>query len=231
MKVAIFRPLDYIDDTRKLLEDLGFEVLAVPMIGIERNNIQVRDADYTIITSQTSARIALQENLLRGKIIAIGPKTAEVLGMECLIPSKYDSKTLYEEFKDRLAGKKVNLIRSDKGDPVLNRLAEICDFVEYQIYRIIPLEGEEQRKAVREVAEGRVDAVVFSSSMIVASFMRNAELEGVLLDVVNRLNSILTVAIGPPTAKKLEEYGVKAVMPEEYTMDGVIRLLKAMQRP
>ncbi|MBE8538849.1 uroporphyrinogen-III synthase [Geoglobus acetivorans] len=229
MRVAVFRPEEYLSRTVDLLRSQGYDVLAVPMIGIEENDVCVRDADFTIITSQTAARIALRKNLLRGTVIAIGPKTKEALGRECLLPSKYDSKTLYEEFREIVAGKKVNLLRSDKGDPVLNNLSEVCDLEEYQLYRIVPLKGAMQKEAVREIAEGRVDAVIFSSSMIAESFMENARETNLFEKVIERLSSIVTVAIGPPTAGKLQSFGVRALIPEEYTLDGVISLLKRLQ--
>ncbi|AIY90814.1 uroporphyrinogen-III synthase [Geoglobus acetivorans] len=229
MRVAVFRPEEYLSGTADLLRSQGYDVLAVPMIGIEENDVSVRDADFTVITSQTAARIALKKNLLRGTIIAIGPKTRDVLGRESLLPSKYDSKTLYEEFREMVAGKKVNLLRSDRGDPVLNKLSEVCDLKEYQLYRIVPLKGTMQKEAVREIAGGRVDAVIFSSSMIAESFMENAREINLFERVVGQLNRIVTVAIGPPTAGKLKNFGVKALIPEEYTLDGVISLLKRLQ--
>ncbi|NOY11176.1 MAG: uroporphyrinogen-III synthase [Archaeoglobi archaeon] len=233
MRVAIFRPDEYARETAKLLEREGFQVLHAPMIEVEEQDVEVEDADFTIITSQTSARIALRRGLVRGKVVAIGPKTAELLRerYEVAMPSKYDSSTLYREFRDVLAGKRVNLLRSDKGDPVLLKLSEVCDLREYVLYRIVPAFGERQRKAVEEVASGRVDAAVFSSRMIVRAFMENAKRAGLLEKVVKRLNEIVSVAIGPPTADELSKYGISAEMPEEYTFEGVIALLRSLRSP
>ncbi|WP_457590478.1 uroporphyrinogen-III synthase [Geoglobus sp.] len=233
MRVAVFRPADYAKETVELFQKEGFDVLHVPMIGIVEEAAEVEDADFTIVTSQTSARIAVEKNLLRGWVIAIGPKTAEVMvnsGFDVLMPSRYDSKTLFHEFRSMLAGSRVNLLRSDKGDPVLLKLSEVCDLREYVLYRIVPAYGERQRNAVREIVEGQVDAVVFSSRMIVKAFMENARAEGIKDEAVGRLNEIVTVAIGPPSADELSKFGVSAVTPVKYTFDGVLELLKKLRR-
>jgi len=229
MKVAIFRPIEYIKETEEKLRKAGFDVVSAPMIEIREKTVRVRDADYTIITSRTAAKIALKKGLIRGKIIAIGPKTAEPLkSYNVLIPSKYDSATLYREFADLLRNKKVNLLRSDRGSKILLNLSEICDLREYKLYEIVKVKNDSTRKIVWEIAEKKVDAAVFSSRMIVESFMENAEDIGIIKRVVKSLNEIKTIAIGPPTKEKLSEYGVEPLMPEKYDFDGVIELLSSI---
>ncbi len=233
MRVAFFRPSEYAEDTARLFRQEGFQVFHVPMIRIEELAASVGDADFTIITSQTSAKIAVRDRLIRGDVIAIGPKTAEVLrraGFDVRIPSRYDSSTVFREFRDVVAGKTVNLLRSDRGDPVLLKLSEVCDLNEYVLYRIVPARGVEQRRAVREVVGGRIDAVVFSSRMIVRAFMENAESEGLTGEAVDALNRMVTVAIGPPTADELSKYGVRSRVPERYTFEGVLGLLRELRR-
>ena len=134
----------------------------------------------------------------------------------------------YREFADLLKNKRVNLLRSDKGSGILLNLSEICDLREYQLYEIVKIKNDSTRRVVREIAEKRVDAAVFSSRMIVESFMENAEDIGIIKRVVKSLNKIKTIAIGPPTKEKLREYGVEALMPEKYDFDGVIELLSSI---
>ena len=229
MRVAIFRPSQHSEETVRRFEENGFRAVNVPMIGISVKDVSVRDADCTVVTSQTSARISVERNLLRGKVIAIGPRTAEIIqraGRDVTMPSKYDSKTLYNEFRDVLYGKKVNLLRSDKGDPVLYKFSEICDLQEYILYSIEILKGEVQRKIVREILEGKFDAVVFTSSMIVEGFFSNliSETDSSVLGKIPA--DVHVIAIGPPTAKKLRKYGIDALVPAEYTLDGIMELLK-----
>ncbi len=230
MKVAIFRPQEYIRQTEEKLRRAGFDVISAPLIELKEENVDVRGCDYTIVTSQTAARIALKRGLIRGKVIAIGTKTAEVLSCyETLTPSRFDSETLFNEFRDLLRGKKVNLLRSDKGSEILRKLSNFCDLKEYKLYRIRILRNERSREIVKDVAMGWVDAAIFSSRLIVESFMVNSKDACVFDDVLKSLNSIKSIAIGPPTKRKLEEYGVKALMPERYDFDGVIELLTKMK--
>jgi len=228
MKVAIFRPKEYVRETEEKLRKAGFDVVSTPMIEIREKPTEVRDADYTIVTSRTAAKIAVKRGLIRGDVIAIGPKTAKVLkSYNVLIPSKYDSFTLYREFREILRNKRVNVLRSDKGSKILLNLSEICDLKEFQLYEILKVKNERTRKIVREIAERRVDAAVFSSRMIVESFMENAEDIGIS-EVAKSLNEIKTIAIGPPTREKLKEFGVNALMPKKYDFDGVIELLSSI---
>ncbi len=229
MKVAIFRPEEYLKRTEEKLRKAGFEVISAPLIELREEDVEVRECDYTIVTSQTAAKIALKRGLIRGKVITIGSKTAGILKRyDALIPSRFDSETLYKEFRDLLKGKKVNLLRSDKGSEILKKLSEICDLKEYRLYRINIVRNERSRRIVKDVAKGFVDAVIFSSRMIVESFMENSKDVGVFKDVLERLNSIKCIAIGPPTKRKLDEYGVKALMPKRYDFDGVIELLSSL---
>ena len=71
MRVAIFRPKEYAKETEEKLRKAEFDVVSTPMIELREKTVSVRDADYTIITSRTSAKIALKRGLIRGKIIAI----------------------------------------------------------------------------------------------------------------------------------------------------------------
>jgi len=232
MRVGVFRPEIYRDETVKLFESRGFSVLFTPMIEIHELEVDVGDADYTIITSQTAARIALKRNLIRGKVIAIGSKTGKVveeMGYEVFLPSNYSSNSLFQEFRSLLKGKRVNLLRSNKGDPILKKLSEICHLNEFKLYRILPMLGAEQKRAVREISEGGVDAVVFSSRMIVESFFENSKSIGIYDEAVKRLLEIPVIAIGPPTAQKLVEHSISPLIPEEYTFDGVLRLLENLR--
>jgi len=237
MKVALLRPEEYVEESVNLLTSAGFDVIVAPFLKIVKNDEGVEklktlnDFDAVIITSQTAAKIVAQNSpeILTGKrIIAIGKKTAGVLskiGVKPDLPSKFDSATLYHEFADKLRGKRVLILRSDKGDPILLKLAEVADIEEIALYRIEKEWGDKQKELINHVAQENIDAVIFSSSMMVRSFMELAHSMGILEDVKKVLNTIHTIAIGPPTKRVLEEYGVIAIIPDEYTFDGVLKLL------
>jgi len=236
-KVALFRPAEYLEETRRMMEEKGFEVLTIPFIGAEVDEealekLEGLDAEIIIITSQTSASILLErapEIFQDREVIAIGKKTASILrkaDVEPRIPPKFDSGSIYAHFREELRGRKVAILRSDKGNEVLLKLKEVAEVQEIPVYRIVKLKGEEQKKAVLAVVNKEVDAAVFSSRMMVQAFMEVAEELKVKGEAIRALNEIITVAIGPPTRDELHSYGVEAVMPEEYTFDGVMDLLE-----
>lgn len=241
VRVALFRPAEYIEETSRMMEEKGFEVLAIPFIAADVDEWALRrlgrlDAEVLIITSQTAASILLEKvpEVFEGReVIAIGKKTADMLkksGVESKIPPRFDSASIYSHFRDGLRGRKVAILRSDRGNEVLLKLNEVAELQEIQIYRIVKLKGEEQRKAVLAVVNEEVDAAVFSSRMMVQAFMEVAEELNVRDEAVKALNKIFSIAIGPPTRDRLRSYGVEALMPEEYTFDGVIDLLESLFR-
>jgi len=226
MKVAILRPRHFSDETVEMFRREGFEVIAVPFIKIAPRNfdLNLKDFDVIVITSRTSARILVERGFYHDNVIAIGSKTAEELrkaGINAKIPKKFDSKTIYEEFKGFLRDKKVAILRSNKGNKVLLEFPNVKEIVLYDI----EFEwGDEQERILREMD---FDAIVFSSRMIVRSFFELANVMGI--DVVKELRKKIVIAIGPPTREELLKYGVNALMPEEWTFEGVLKLLKGIK--
>jgi len=237
VRVAVLRPEEYIKDTIELFQGKDFEVIAVPFLRIKVNEEGIKkleeadDFDVAIVTSQTAAKILSKhcDKFKAKRVLAIGKKTAEVLsesGIESEIPEKFDSKTVYEQYRDKFRDKKVLLLRSDKGDPILLKLSEVADVEEIVLYTIEKNFGEKQKELIKRVVNGEIYVLVFSSSMMVRSFMELAENLNMKNKVINRLNEMRVVAIGPPTAKVLEEYGLKAEIPDEYTFEGIVKLLE-----
>ncbi|MBO8179904.1 MAG: uroporphyrinogen-III synthase [Archaeoglobus sp.] len=223
MKVLILRPEELLEDTLKKFSEHGFEAYGCPFIKLRYVDFEVPEHDFVIVTSQNAARALKERGVKLRRVIAIGKKTAELIDAEeVLLPSKFDSETLYKEFAEMLRGKRVVAFRSNAGSDVIRRLAEIADFREIEVYRIEKLQGEEQKREIEKVKAGFYDAIVFSSSMIARGLLELCDEE-----CLKALEKILIVAIGPPTAKVLAEKGIKAEIPEEYTFDGIIRLLKS----
>jgi uroporphyrinogen-III synthase len=234
MKVAILRPAEYLEETRKLFSSAGLEVIAVPFLRIRELPFHPDEFhfDFAIITSQTAARIilrepAISERLRRATVVSIGPSTARFLedkGIKSLFPSKFDSRTLYSEFKGRMKHKKVAVFRSDRGDPILEKLAEIADLRVYVLYKIEYEHGEEQRRFLLMLKN--LDFLVFSSRMMVRSFFQLARDMDVLAEVERDLKEVKVIAIGPPTGDELRRFGVQAIISENYTFKGVLELIR-----
>jgi len=230
VKVAFFRPKSRIKELDKF-KQAGFEVLNAPLLDTVVNEREIRRFsracfDVAIVTSMTAVEILKEfgaiEKLKGKRVIAIGSKTAEKLrsnGIDCDIPEKFDSRSIVKEFKDEFRGLKIALVRSDSGDPVL---CEIGDTDEFCIYKIVKNKGKEQLKLVEKVCKGEVDFAVFSSRMMVRCFFEICKSLGF------KGPKCRVIAIGPPTKKELRRFGVESFMPEEYTFDGILNLLKTI---
>jgi len=227
MRVLVLRPAELLEDTLRELREEGFDAYGCPFVKLTYNEFEVPEHDFAIITSQNAAKVVIERGVKLGKVIAIGKKTAKILemaGIDVLTPTKFDSKTLFEEFSEMLKGKRVIALRSNAGSDVLKNLSKISDFKDVEVYRIEKLQEDEQKREIDKVRKGFYDAIVFSSSMIAQSFLELCDEE-----CIEPLRKITLVAIGPPTAKVLENYGLKPVIPEEYTFDGVLKLLKSIK--
>ncbi len=243
-KIAFFRPEDYAEDTIRMFRENGFDVLYAPFLKIKEFPDKIKEfekllesgsVDFSIFTSRTSARIALRyidaDKLRRINIIAIGPVTAgefKKSGITPITPERYTSLDITREFKERLRGKNVAVVRSNRGDPSIYLLENVCNLKEFVVYTLIPERGEIQKKVLMKIIEGDLDVLVFSSSMMVESFFSYAEELGIEDQIKNRMKNTKVIAIGPPTMKKLKNYGINSLIPEKYTFRGIISLLHKM---
>jgi len=227
MRVLILRPAELLEDTLTTFRKAGVEVYGCPFVSLYYEEFEVPDHDYAIVTSQNSAREIVKRRIRLNRIIAIGKKTAEILknaGYEVLVPKRFESSAIIEEFKDLLKGKKVVAIRSDQGGGELRKISEFADYSEIFAYRIVKLNGEEQKREIEKVKAGFYDVIVFSSRMIAESFLEKCD-----EDCVKRLRNMVLIAIGTPTAEFLKKKGFLPITPDEFTFDGVLGLIKALE--
>ncbi len=253
--VGIMRPARYARDSLDLVTSLGFNAVVCPMIEINDNldkgfesftgRVFSSKADYVIFTSANGVDFTLRkiqnteqfiENLNNSRIIAIGPNTRDALEQHgihvSLMPEVYSSTGLIELLSD-VSGCEVDIVRSTHGAPVLvekllergARVHETC------VYTLVKPSGEEQQEFIRQVLDGKVDILPFTSTMMVRNFMSIAESMGVSGDLLDRMNKILVGAIGIPTANTLKKYGIKnIIMPEKYLFKDLLLELKAAHK-
>lgn len=227
MRVLILRPAELLNDTLRMFRDAGIEAYGCPFVSLQFEDFEIPEHDFAIVTSQNSAREIVRKKMKLRKVIAIGKKTAEVLmnaGYEVLMPKRFESGAVVEEFRDMLKGKRVVAIRSDQGGDELRKISEFADYSEIFAYKLLKLKGEEQRKEIEKVKSGFYDAIVFSSRMIAESFLENCDEK-----CLERLRKIVLIAIGTPTAKFLEKNGLIAKIPDEFTFEGILRLIKSIE--
>jgi uroporphyrinogen-III synthase len=85
------------------------------------------------------------------------------------------------------------------------------------------------RASVWAVAEGEVDAVVFTSAPGAEAWLRAVEDEGLLAAVVERCAAghVLAGAVGPVTAAPLERRGITPVQPDRARLGALVRSVVA----
>ncbi|TKX77801.1 uroporphyrinogen-III synthase, partial [Halorubrum sp. SD626R] len=79
-RVAVFRPADErIDDAAALLESLGAEPVADPMLAVEPTGAVPREAPFVVLTSKTGVELAAEAGWDPGDatLAVIGPATAD----------------------------------------------------------------------------------------------------------------------------------------------------------
>jgi uroporphyrinogen III methyltransferase/synthase len=182
----------------------------------------------TMVESRLAASGRRWRDVAARRVAAIGPATARALAARGappeVVPDEYRAEALAEALGRRLAaGDRVLLPRAARTRDVLVRSlgalgADVCEVPAY-VTRPVATAADALRAAL---AEGRVDAVTFTSSSTARHF---AEL---FTDEERRrcLAGVTVASIGPITAATAAEYGLPThVMPREYTIPALARAI------
>ena len=117
-RIAVFRPDDErIDDAAALLESLGAEPVADPMLAVEPTGAVPADAPYVVLTSKTGVELAAEAGWDPGEatLVAIGPATAaaarEAGWTVDVIPDEYTSAGLVAALDGAVDGERVEVAR------------------------------------------------------------------------------------------------------------------------
>lgn len=222
VRVAVFRP----DDERlanavELLESLGAEPLADPMLEVRPTGNAPGDGDYVILTSKTGVELAADAGWdpEGATVCAIGDSTADVLrdhGYEVgIVPEEFSSTGLVEALEAEVEGKPVEVARSDHGSAVLtDGLADAGAIVnETVLYELVRPEGSGD--SATAAANGTLEAALFTSSLTVGHFLEAAEEQGVREEAIAGLNEAVVGTIGEPTRETAEAEGIEVdVVPD-----------------
>lgn len=238
--VAVLRPDDgRLERTATDLEELGATPLKDPMLAIESTGAAPRsDADLTIFTSTTGARLAGEAGWDPSDthVVAIGPSTADALreeGFEVTrIPDAYSSMGLVESLADEAAGCRIEVARSDHGSAVLLKgLAGAGGYVhETVLYRLS--RPAAAGRSVEQAVEGVLDGILFTSSLTVEHFLDAADAQGARAETLERLNDSTVVgAIGDPTRQTAAANGLAVdVVPERADVEQLASAVVARTR-
>ncbi len=237
--IAITRPKEQASELARLILAYGGRPYIIPTIRIKPlirgidsflESLTTADADYIIFMSANSIRLLtkrargrktagrLKVMLRSAHLVAVGPKTSNELeryGVKVeIVPRSYTSEGVVEALKGKdLNGKTVLIPRAKGATPYLSKeLKKLGAAVkEFFIYEPAPPSSRRAiNRFVHDFTNGDIDAIIFTSSSTVKNLFKMISSQ-ISMNRIMRLmkNRTDVVAIGPVTARTLEEIGIK----------------------
>lgn len=226
-------------------ERLGAKVIPFPTITIappeswsdcDRAIASIGDFAAVLFTSANAVRWFCRrfrsagcspEGLLRAAVFAVGPQTAEEAERRGLrvtaVPERFSAAGLARLMGDRpLRGARVllpqgNRARDELAGTLHARGARVEQVVVYRTLESVPSGAEEVWSLLER---GMIDVVVFASPSAAEGFARIYP--AARLGALNGRSAV--AAIGPTTARRLEEMGWSpSIVAETSTLSGILR--------
>ena len=242
--IAITRPIDRAQKACEIVEELGGEAFLAPTLDLEPVNTESLkelvarkdELDWIVFTSPTTI-VSLNkfypgfiENL-NCKLAVIGNKTgklAEKQGVEVdLMPDDFTAEGLVEEFaKKEITNKTIGIPRTASARSTLPEgLEELGNtIILAEAYKsLFPMDDEKVKELISKIENREIDAITFTSPLTVENFFKIADDKEKLAKLLN--DNLLTVSIGPITAKVLDKYGITYIYPDTYTVPDMMELL------
>lgn len=171
---------------------------------------------------------------LRGAtLIARGPKARGAIQAAGLTADWVAESETASEVRDYLlaegvAGLRVAVQHHGSGADGLDEAFDAAgaDVASVVVYRwAAPVDEAPHREALVAVAEGRADAVVFTSAPAAESWLATARELGLMADVTARVASgeVFVAAVGPVTAAPLQAAGLRVSFPSRWRMGALVR--------
>lgn len=242
--VAITRPKDRAKKACEIVEKLGGSAVLAPTLDLEPVNseslkelVERKDElDWIIFTSPTTI-VSLNKfypefiKSLECRLAVIGNKTgklAEKNGMSVdLMPEDFTAEGLIEEFKKRgITNQTIGIPRTASARPVLPEELEKLgnEVILAEAYKsLFPMDEDSVKELISKIENREIDAITFTSPLTVENFFKIAEDKEKLSKLLN--DNLLTVCIGPITAKVLDKYDVAYIYPDTYTVPDMMELL------
>ena len=246
-RIVVTRAREQAGDLVRALETLGAEAVLAPVIRIQPlENLGALRAALTglsayrwvVFTSQNAVQIVLDRLVAWGLtprvfastwIAAIGSSTADMLKQRglipALVPDEFVAEALVEALDQRsdglLAGSRVLIPSAEDARDVLavglRRLGATVENI--PVYRTVPVDAD-FGALVSDIIGRRIDAVTFTSSSTVRSFV---QLVGQETATSGRF---VTATIGPITARTARELGLRDIIEAlPHTVPGLVESL------
>lgn len=247
-RIVVTRSRSQASEMSRLIEELGGEPYEYPVIEtawpddltpFDAALANLQEYDWLIFTSVNAVEMFFQRmrhnrvdirTLASVRIAAVGQKTAQAVERYGLlvevVGEEFIAEGLLDVLGDRIApGQKVLFPRADIARRVLpDTLRQAgCDVTEFDAYRTVAV-ADETQELVTMLRSKQIDVITFTSGSTVKNLC--AALEG--HDAADLLQGVVLAAIGPQTAKALQERGLPVdVMPDTYTIPALLAALTA----
>lgn len=242
--IAITRPKDRAKKACEIVEKLGGEAILAPTLDLKPVNTQSLkelvskkdELDWIVFTSPTtivSLNLFYPDFLknLNCKLAVIGNKTgklAEEQGLTVnLMPEDFTAEGLIDEFKKQgITNQTIGIPRTASARPTLPEgLEELGNKVILaEAYKsLFPMNDDKVKQLILKIKNNEINAITFTSPLTVENFFEISANKQELSELLNE--RLLTVCIGPITAKVLKKYNVKHIYPDTYTVPDMMELL------
>lgn len=242
--VAITRPKDRAKKACEIVEKLGGTPVLAPTLDLQPVNTdslkelvaRKDELDWIVFTSPTTI-VSLNKfypdfiPTLNCKLAVIGNKTgklAENNGLKVdLMPEDFTAEGLIEEFKKRgITDNVIGIPRTASARPILPQELEKLgnEVILAEAYKsLFPMDEKAITELFEKIENGEIDAITFTSPLTVENFFEVADDKEKLAKLLN--DNLLTVSIGPITAKVLDKYDIAHIYPDTYTVPDMMELL------
>ena len=204
--------------------------------------IKIENPDYSVFMSSKAVKLliesarkcskfpALQLAIANTIVIAVGPKTREVLENENIkvahMPERHSSVGVGEVFtKLNALGKKAIIPRSGASTPFLKNLLEKIgiNVVELYLYDVCAFRDPTEWNEFRQLfSQNKIDGVIFTSVSSVRAFFEIMINDFSLEQLVQLLLQTKVIAIGPFTADELKKFNVQNIIANVHTVKGSV---------
>lgn len=242
--VAITRPKDRAKKACEIVEKLGGTPVLAPTLDLQPVNTdslkelvaRKDELDWIVFTSPTTI-VSLNKfypdfiPTLNCKLAVIGNKTgklAEKNGLKVdLMPEDFTAEGLIEEFKKRgITDKIIGIPRTASARPILPQELEKLgnEVILAEAYKsLFPMDEKTIKELFEKIENGEIDAITFTSPLTVENFFEVSDDKEKLAQLLN--DNLLTVSIGPITARVLDKYNITYIYPDTYTVRDMMELL------
>lgn len=254
--IAITRSKDDSQEFIELMTKDGAKPLPLPTIEIVSkgtkivedflNNLKLENPDYSVFMSSKAVKLLfdsakeiskfeqLQLAVANTIVVAVGPKTKAALEDQGIkvqhMPKRFSSVGIGEIFtRLNAVGKKVIVPRSGASTPFLKNLLEKIGLyvTELHLYDVCAFRDTTQWNEFRKLfSESKIDGIVFTSASSVRAFFEIMQKDHQEKDLLENLQKINVVAIGPFTADELKKFNVQNIIAQVHTVPGAFDTIK-----